>query len=73
MVLYALYYNENNFGSVGLDFQIEVWKTGCDMVSTRWTEVAQEGRYFRQVEGPKFNFFAFFDETQKYLETIDDE
>lgn len=73
MATYAVYYNDNNFGSVGLDFQDDVWRTGCNLVSTRWAYVAQEGRYFRQVDGPKLNFFAFFDETQKYLQTIDDE
>lgn len=73
MVSYAVYYNNNEFGSVGLDFHNEVWKMGCDLVSTRWAEVAQEGRHFRQVDGAKLNFFVFFDETQKYLETIDDE
>jgi hypothetical protein len=73
MATYAVYYNDNNFGSVGLDFQDDVWRTGCNLVSTRWVYVAQEGRHFRQVDGPKLNFFAFFDETQKYLETIDDE
>ena len=72
MASYAVYYNHNEFGSVGLDFQDKVWKVGCDLVSTRWVEVAQEGRHFRQVDGPKLNFFVFFDETQKYLETIDD-
>lgn len=73
MASYAMYYNHNNFGSVGLDFQDEVWKMGCDLVSTRWVEVAQEGRHFRQVNGHKLNLFVFFDETLKYLETIDDE
>jgi hypothetical protein len=73
MASYAMYYSHNDFESVGLDFKDEVWKMGCDLVSTRWVEVAQEGRYFRQVDGPKLNFFVFFDETQKYLETIDDE
>ena len=72
MASYVVYYNQNDFGPVGLDFQDTVWKTGCDLVSTRWVEVAQEGRYFRQVDGAKLNFFVFFDETQKYLETIDD-
>lgn len=72
MTSYAVYYNDNEFRSVGLDFQDEVWKKGCDLVSTRWAEVAQEGRHFRQVDGAKLNFFVFFDETQKYLETIDD-
>lgn len=70
---YAVYYNDNKFGSVGLDFQDEVWTMGCDLVSTRWVEVAQEGRHLRQVEGARLNFFVFFDETQKYLETIDGE
>lgn len=73
MASYAVYYNHNNFGSVGLDFKDEVWKMGYDLVSTRWVKVAQEGRHFRGVdEGPKLGFFVFFDETQKYLETIDD-
>ncbi|KAH6638136.1 hypothetical protein C7974DRAFT_390941 [Boeremia exigua] len=73
MASYAEYYNHNDFGSVGLDFQDEVWKTGYDLASTRWAKVAYEGRHYRCVDGPKLNFFAFFDETQKYLETIDDE
>lgn len=73
MATYAVYYNDNNFGSVGLDFQDDVWRTGCNLVSTRWAYVAQGRGHFRQVDGPKLNFFAFFDETQKYLETIDDE
>lgn len=73
MATYAVYYNDNNFGSVVLDFQDDVWRTGCNLVSTRWAYVAQGRGHFRQVDGPKLNFFAFFDETQKYLETIDDE
>lgn len=57
---------------MGLDFRDEVWKMGCDLISTRCTEVAQEGHHFRQVVGSKLNLFIFFDETQKYLETIAD-
>ncbi|XPS76078.1 hypothetical protein M3J09_008138 [Ascochyta lentis] len=56
---YAVYYNDNKFGSVGLDFQDEVWKIGCDLVSARWLEVAQKGRHHRQVDGTKLNFFRF--------------
>jgi hypothetical protein len=73
MAMYALYYNQNDFGSVGLDFQDKAWKTGCDLVSKRWVEVAEEGHHFRQIDESKLNFFAFFDETQNYLETVDDE
>ena len=74
MAAYAKYYNENNFGSVGLDFRDDVWRTGHDLVTDRWVYVCREGGHKRSVdEGPKLGFFAFFDETQKYLETIDDE
>lgn len=74
MGLYATSYNLNKFTSVGLDFKDKVWKVGCDLVTNRWLKVAQEGRHFRSIdEGPNLGFFAFFDETQKYLETIDDE
>jgi hypothetical protein len=73
LATYAQYYNHNEFGSVGLDFRGELWKTGCSLVSRRWLEVTEKGSYSRAVDSPKLNFFAFIDETQRNLETIDDE
>lgn len=68
-----MYYKDNDFGYVGLDFRDEIWKTGGELVSSRWMKVAQEGHFFRQVDVAKLNFFAFFDETEKYLEMIEDD
>lgn len=68
---WAMYFNDNNFGSLGLDLHDEIWKVGCDLVSKRWITY-QEGR--QGIEAPDFtplNFFAFFDNTQRYLDLID--
>jgi hypothetical protein len=70
---WATYFNENDFGSLGLDLHDGVWKTGCDLVSKRWMAY-QEGRH--GIAAPDYtplNFFAFFDNTQRYLDLIQDE
>lgn len=74
MASYATNYSPNKFTSVGLDFQDKVWRVGRDLVHDRWHKVASEGHHYRSIdEGPDLGFLAFFDETQKYLETIDNE
>jgi hypothetical protein len=73
LATYAQYYNHNEFGSVGLDFLGELWKTGCSLVSRRWIKVHKErGCHMFPGDSP-MNFFAFLDETQRNLELIDDE
>ncbi|KAF1955165.1 hypothetical protein CC80DRAFT_493109 [Byssothecium circinans] len=72
---WAIYFNENEFGSSGLDFHDEIWKIGCDLASSRWMKVAyHDGRHaIAPPDGTPLKFFAFFDDTQKYLELISDE
>ncbi|KAI9712002.1 MAG: hypothetical protein M1820_001710 [Bogoriella megaspora] len=70
---WAMDYNENDFGSSGLDFHDEVWKTGCDLVSKRWM-AWREGRHgMAAPDYTPLNFFAFFDNTQRYLDLVPDE
>ncbi|KAF2690759.1 hypothetical protein K458DRAFT_426204 [Lentithecium fluviatile CBS 122367] len=73
LATWATYFNENDFGSLGLDLHDDVWKAGCDLVSKRW-KVCQDGRH--GIAAPDYtplNFFAFFDNTQRYLDLIQDE
>lgn len=79
--LYSLYelgtwaksYNDNEFGSLGLDLQDEVWKTSYDIVSKRWEEDGRPLRAIPDSSCAPLNFFAFFDHTQRYLDLIQDE
>jgi hypothetical protein len=74
LATWAQYYNHNDFGSSGLDFHDEVWKAGCDLVSKRWVAYVDGGR--RGMAGPDYTplfFFAFFDNTQRYLDLIQNE
>ncbi|KAF2431040.1 hypothetical protein EJ08DRAFT_696719 [Tothia fuscella] len=65
---WATYFNENDFGSLGLDFNDEVWTTGCELVSTRWMAY-QNGRHGLSIpDYTPFNFFAFYDTTQRYVD-----
>jgi hypothetical protein len=71
---WATYYNDNDFGSIGLDLHDEVWKAGCDLVSKRWIAF-QEGRRYG-LPAPDYtplNFFAFFDHTQRYIDLIEEQ
>jgi hypothetical protein len=70
---YAQHYNHNEFGSVGLDFQGELWKTGCSLVSRRWIKINQERHLCLYPGDSPMNFFAFLDDTQRNLELVDDE
>jgi hypothetical protein len=72
---WAQYYNDNDFGSSGLDFHDEVWKAGWNLVSKHWAECLNTMPY----PGPRDNnhgpvgFFTFFDHTQPYVDMIGDE
>ncbi len=71
MSVWVRYYNENDFGSLGLDLHDETWKAGCDLVSKRWTAYQDSGNHRMTI--PDFtplNFFAFFDNTQRYFRQI---
>jgi len=69
---WATYFNENAFGSLGLVFQDEVWKAGCDLVSRRWVAYQDGGHAIAAPDYTPLNFFAFFDNTQRYLDLIED-
>ncbi|KAI9660363.1 MAG: hypothetical protein M1821_009713 [Bathelium mastoideum] len=74
LAMWAMYFNENDFRSFGLDLHDEVWKTGCDLVSKRWMAYQEDGGH--GIAAPDYtplNFFAFFDNTQRYLDLISDE
>jgi hypothetical protein len=66
-------YNENDYGSVGLDFHDEVWKIGCSIVSDRWWTIQKRWPMSAQpgTDVP-VNFFAFLDHTQRYLDLYED-
>lgn len=66
-------YNENNLGSLGLDFRDETWKASYDLVYERWRA---KGFRYRGITVPDFTplaFFAFFDHTQDYLDQVPDQ
>lgn len=66
---WATSYNENDYGSLGLDLHDEVWKAGCDLVSKRWVPYLH-GIPMARPDNTPVGFFAFFDETQWYLDLI---
>ncbi|KAF2251490.1 hypothetical protein BU26DRAFT_603900 [Trematosphaeria pertusa] len=66
-------FNGNDFGSSGLDFEDEVWKAGCDLVSKRWEAYMKQRRTISIPDFTPINFFAFFDHTQRYIKHIPDE
>jgi hypothetical protein len=73
--LWARSYNDNNFGSSGLNFKDEVWKTGCDIVSKRYDayRIAKPLCAGPENDIVPCGFFAFFDHTQRYLDLMDEE
>lgn len=73
MSMWVSYFNETDFGSLGLDLHDETWIAGCNLVSKRWTAYQDSGNH--RITVPDFtplNFFAFFDNTQRYLGQIPD-
>ncbi|KAF2177167.1 hypothetical protein K469DRAFT_733064 [Zopfia rhizophila CBS 207.26] len=70
---WATNYNENDFGSSGLDLEDEVWKAGCDLVSKRWKAYLHGRHTIPAPDYTPMNFYAFFDHTQRYLDLIQDE
>jgi hypothetical protein len=70
---WAIYYNENDFGSLGLDFKDEVWKTGCNLVTKRWIAYRDGRDGIVAPHDTPFYFFAFFDHTQRYFDFIQHE
>jgi hypothetical protein len=74
MATCAYNYNENNFGSTGLDLRDEVWMAGYKVVWKYWTMYLKKGA---TTPGPDphytpIGFFAFFDHTQRYLDLYKD-
>jgi hypothetical protein len=64
LISWAWFFTGNDFGSLGLDTQDETWKAAGDLVASRWGDVPLLDR----PDFTPFNFFAFFDQTQRYLE-----
>jgi hypothetical protein len=67
-------YNENDYGSVGLDFHDAVWKIGCCLVSDRWRTIQKTWPicvYPNKYDAP-MDFFAFLDHTQIYLDMYEE-
>jgi hypothetical protein len=74
MATWAYNYNENKFGTTGLDLRDEVWMAGYEVVSKYWMAYLKEGA---TTPGPDphytpIGFFAFFDHTQRYLDLYKD-
>ncbi|KAF2109731.1 hypothetical protein BDV96DRAFT_604605 [Lophiotrema nucula] len=69
---YARHFNDNEFGSSGLDFNDEVWMTGCNLVSKRWGAYQQGKGGMPAPDNTEVMlcFYAFFDHTQRYLDFI---
>jgi hypothetical protein len=68
-------YNENDYGSIGLDFDDNVWKIGCSLASDRWWTVRET---WPMAAAPRardvpLGFFAFLDHTQWYLDQYEEE
>jgi hypothetical protein len=72
--VWAESYNENDYGSVGLDFHDEVWKIGCSIVSDRWWTIQKTWPILAQPSGRDvpLGFFAFLDHTQIYLDPYEE-
>jgi hypothetical protein len=72
---YSKNYNDNNFGSTGLDFKHEVWKAGREAVKRRHIACSRKRRGLAAPDGQflPFGFFAFFDHTQRWVEFLPDE
>lgn len=72
LAVWATSYNDNDFGSLGLDLEDEVWKAGCDLVSKRWMAY-RDGKQIAAPDYTPLYFFAFFDHTQRFIDLIQDE
>jgi hypothetical protein len=74
LATYTSDYNDNEFRAVGLDFNNEVWKTGCDLVSKRWQKVGDDNGWTSlYVPNTTIAYFhVFYDDTQRYVERIPD-
>ncbi|KAN0098326.1 hypothetical protein V8E51_013989 [Hyaloscypha variabilis] len=72
LAVWATSYNNNDFGSSGLDLEEEVWKAGCDLVSKRWMAY-RDGKQIAAPDYTPLYFFAFFDHTQRFIDMIEDE
>ena len=73
MEMWVTNFNENEFGSLGLDLHDATWKAGCDLVSKRWRAYENgTGYHVLYPDFTPFGFFAFFDHTQDYLGYVPD-
>jgi hypothetical protein len=61
-------YNENEYGSVGLNFRDQVWKIGYILVSDRWWTIQKTWPIRAAPSDVPVGFFAFLDHTQRYLD-----
>jgi hypothetical protein len=68
LATWAKDYNNNEFQSVGLNLKDEVWKTGLNLVSKRWSAYRKTGARCTFPDDTPVNFFAFYDHTQRYVE-----
>ncbi|KAF2015232.1 hypothetical protein BU24DRAFT_421538 [Aaosphaeria arxii CBS 175.79] len=78
LATWASNYNDNDFESVGLDLESEIWRAGYSLVSDRWSawQASEENKGPRiymasKYEGP-IGFFAFFDHTQRWIDMIEE-
>ena len=72
---WAEFYNDNDFGSVGLDLRDDVWKAGYERVSKHWMAYL-DARGHRGMAMPDkaeapILFFAFFDHTHRFLDLLE--
>jgi len=71
---WALYNNENWYQSWGVEFKDDVWKTGCSLVRNRWWAYRHKRGYaVCSPDNTRMGMYAFFDETQRYLDIMEDE
>lgn len=64
------FYSNNDFGSLGLDLGDKVWKVASNVLMPRWNRVNEE-RYAIANYFP-YNAMSIFDDTQHWLEKIED-
>lgn len=73
LATWAIYYNDNDFGSVSMDLRDENGRAAYELLSDRWVAYQQTGRGLTIPDYTPFNFFAFFDHTQRYLDLISED
>jgi hypothetical protein len=71
---WALYNNENWYPSWGIEFKNEVWQTGCSLIRTLWWAYRyRRGYAVCSPDTTRLGMYAFFDETQRYLDIMEEE